>query len=49
MGFTDIKHPELFVHLDPEFETFTYGHVKSARGVTWKGVSKRGRFRLQII
>jgi hypothetical protein len=26
LGFTHVKYPDLPVHLDPEFETFTYGH-----------------------
>ena len=27
LGFTNVKYPHLPVHLDPEFDTFTYGHV----------------------
>ena len=26
LGFPNVKCPHLPVHLDPEFETFTYGH-----------------------
>jgi len=26
LGFSHVKYPHLPVHLDPEFETFTYGH-----------------------
>jgi predicted RNase H-like HicB family nuclease len=26
LGFPDVRYPHLPVHLDPEFETFTYGH-----------------------
>lgn len=26
LGFADLPHPDLPVHLDPEFDTFTYGH-----------------------
>jgi hypothetical protein len=26
LGFADVAYPHLPVHLDPEFETFTYGH-----------------------
>lgn len=32
LGFTDVKSPELPVHLDPEFETYTYGHVERGFG-----------------
>lgn len=32
LGFPNVKHPDLFVHLDPGFETFTYGHVKRGFG-----------------
>jgi hypothetical protein len=28
LGFSDVAYPHLPVHLDPEFETFTYGHRK---------------------
>ncbi len=28
LGFADVKHPDLPVHLDPEFGTFTYGHKR---------------------
>lgn len=28
LGFPDVKCPHLPVHLDPEFETFTYGHIR---------------------
>ena len=27
LGFPNVKYPHLPVHLDPEFETFTYGHI----------------------
>jgi len=32
LGFVHVKFPDLPVHLDPEFETFTYGHVKRGFG-----------------
>jgi len=32
LGFSCVKFPDLPVHLDPEFETFTYGHVKRGFG-----------------
>jgi len=32
LGFSNVKFPDLPVHLDPEFETFTYGHVKRGFG-----------------
>ena len=28
LGFADVKYPDLPTHLDPEFKTFTYGHVR---------------------
>ena len=28
LGFADVAYPHLPVHLDPEFETFTYGYRK---------------------
>lgn len=28
LGFSDVRYPSLPVHLDPEFKTFTYGHVR---------------------
>lgn len=27
LGFANVRYPDLPVHLDPEFDTFTYGHV----------------------
>jgi hypothetical protein len=32
LGFDNVKFPDLPVHLDPEFQTFTYGHVKRGFG-----------------
>jgi len=32
LGFSHVKFPDLPVHLDPEFETFTYGHVRRGFG-----------------
>jgi hypothetical protein len=32
IGFADVRFPSLPVHLDPEFKTFTYGHVKRGFG-----------------
>lgn len=32
LGFSHAKFPDLPVHLDPEFKTFTYGHVKRGFG-----------------
>lgn len=32
LGFDHVKFPNLPVHLDPEFETFTYGHVTRGFG-----------------
>lgn len=32
LGFVHARFPNLPVHLDPEFETFTYGHVKRGFG-----------------
>ncbi|HML01895.1 MAG TPA: hypothetical protein VK487_00825 [Candidatus Bathyarchaeia archaeon] len=32
LGFANVRYPDLPVHLDPEFETFTYGHVKRGFG-----------------
>jgi len=32
LGFTDVTFPELPVHLDPEFKTYTYGHVRRGFG-----------------
>lgn len=32
LGFQQIKFPDLPVHLDPEFNTFTYGHVERGYG-----------------
>jgi hypothetical protein len=32
LGFNSVKFPNLPVHLDPEFETFTYGHVRRGFG-----------------
>lgn len=32
LGYCDVKFPNLPVHVDPEFETFTYGHVKRGFG-----------------
>ncbi len=32
LGFSQVKFPDLPVHLDPEFETFTYGHVRRGFG-----------------
>jgi len=32
LGFSYLKFPDLPVHVDPEFETFTYGHVRRGFG-----------------
>jgi hypothetical protein len=32
LGFSYLRFPDLSVHLDPEFETFTYGHVRRGFG-----------------
>lgn len=32
LGFTHVKFPDLPAHLDPEFRTFTYGHVMRGFG-----------------
>jgi hypothetical protein len=32
LGFSQVKFPDIPVHLDPEFKTFTYGHVKRGFG-----------------
>lgn len=32
LGFEHVKCPDLRVHLDPVFETFTYGHVRRGFG-----------------
>jgi len=32
LGFDHVKFPDLSVHLDPEFQAFTYGHVKRGFG-----------------
>jgi hypothetical protein len=32
LGFRHVQFPDLPVHLDPEFETFTYGHVRRGFG-----------------
>jgi len=32
LGFANVRFPDLPVHLDPEFETFTYGHVRRGFG-----------------
>lgn len=32
LGFSHVRFPDLPVHLDPTFETFTYGHVKRGFG-----------------
>lgn len=32
LGFSHVKFPDVAVHLDPEFETFTYGHVERGFG-----------------
>jgi hypothetical protein len=32
LGFTSVHYRDLPVHLDPEFRTFTYGHVKRGFG-----------------
>ena len=32
LGFAHVKFPDLPAHLDPEFETFTYGHVTRGFG-----------------
>lgn len=34
LGFASVKFPDLPVHFDPEFETFTYGHVRRGFGDT---------------
>lgn len=32
LGFSQVYFPDLSVHLDPEFKTFTYGHVERGFG-----------------
>lgn len=32
LGFGRVKHPNLPVHLDPRFDTYTYGHVRRGFG-----------------
>lgn len=32
LGFCNVRYPDLPVHLDPEFETHTYGHVRRGFG-----------------
>lgn len=32
IGFSHVKFPDLPVHLDPEFQNFTYGHVRRGFG-----------------
>ena len=32
LGFTNVAFPDLPVHLDPEFNTYTYGHTKRGFG-----------------
>lgn len=32
LGFGQVKFPDMPVHLDPEFEAFTYGHVRRGFG-----------------
>lgn len=32
LGFSNVKYPHLRVHVDPEFQTYTYGHVKRGFG-----------------
>lgn len=32
LGFTHVRYPDVPVHLDPEFETSTYGHVRRGFG-----------------
>jgi hypothetical protein len=32
LGFAHVKFPDLPVHLDPEFDTYTYGHVTRGFG-----------------
>jgi hypothetical protein len=32
LGFVNIRFPDLRAHIDPEFQTFTYGHVKRGFG-----------------
>lgn len=32
LGFKHVKCPDLLVHVDPGFETFTYGHVRRGFG-----------------
>jgi hypothetical protein len=32
LGFEHVKFPDVAVHLDPEFETWTYGHVERGFG-----------------
>lgn len=32
LGFSHLRSPDLPVHVDPEFETFTYGHVRRGFG-----------------
>ncbi|MDG7043138.1 MAG: hypothetical protein JRM98_03365 [Nitrososphaerota archaeon] len=32
IGFDKVKSPDTAVHLDPEFKTYTYGHVKRGFG-----------------
>lgn len=32
LGFSQLRFPDISVHLDPEFRTFTYGHVERGFG-----------------
>ena len=32
LGFADVQYPDIRVHQDPEFKTFTYGHVRRGFG-----------------
>ena len=32
LGFADVQYPDIRVHNDPEFKTFTYGHVRRGFG-----------------
>lgn len=34
LGFSHVRFPDIPVHLDPEFKTFTYGHVERGFGDT---------------
>lgn len=48
LGFAHLKYPDLPVHLDPEFESFTYGHVKRGFGDV-QSLSRLGEDRNSVL